>query len=414
VFRGWSRRDGGDDSQQKQSWACLPRFVAAKPEPEEIVMLRHKALTAAFGCLLALAIAGATVAQQIDVPGFAGVGARAIGMGGAYVGVADEATGAVWNPAAKTVSGWRRNSQAGSVTATRNLDFDKIKDLVDDLDEADANELAAGQRLLDTAREGLNPLLTTTAYAVYPMGRSALYFNLNAIGRAALQPIDNGDGLLNNVGEGIGVAAQASALANVGLTYSVDAGEGWRCGLGLRGVYMLARNYQYMATLTAPNTLTSADAATNTGELNASTLTGDVGFLYTPEDPTRLGLGLVIRDLTQPTLTDQGTSVRLRHQIDVGLSTRPAAGVVLAADIHDLTGSRTGRSTLHFGAEKVVSRTLTLRAGMYQLPRAQFPGDSMTFVGGLRFQWWRLYLDLATTGTPREFLALQGGFVKLF
>ena len=52
-------------------------------------------------CLIYLLVIGAPVWAQEErtIDNFAGVGVRAMGMGGAFVGVADDYTAAYWNPA---------------------------------------------------------------------------------------------------------------------------------------------------------------------------------------------------------------------------------------------------------------------------------------------------------------------------
>ena len=52
-------------------------------------------------CLIYLLMIGAPVWAQEEraIDNFAGVGVRAMGMGGAFVGVSDASTAAYWNPA---------------------------------------------------------------------------------------------------------------------------------------------------------------------------------------------------------------------------------------------------------------------------------------------------------------------------
>tara|TARA_Y100000588_G_C13361261_1_gene546608 strand:+ start:56 stop:472 length:417 start_codon:yes stop_codon:yes gene_type:complete len=52
-----------------------------------------------FACLALLLFTAGAAAQERSIGHFAGVGARAMGMGGAYVGVADDFTAVFWNPA---------------------------------------------------------------------------------------------------------------------------------------------------------------------------------------------------------------------------------------------------------------------------------------------------------------------------
>ncbi|MBN1948776.1 MAG: hypothetical protein JW784_03460, partial [Candidatus Cloacimonetes bacterium] len=51
---------------------------------------------------LCLVLSGALVAQNVNF-NLTGAGARAAGMGGAFIGVADDATAIVWNPAGLTL-----------------------------------------------------------------------------------------------------------------------------------------------------------------------------------------------------------------------------------------------------------------------------------------------------------------------
>ena len=52
-----------------------------------------------YAVFLTLSGAGALLAQEQAIDNFAGLGARAMGMGGAYLGVADDFTAIHWNPA---------------------------------------------------------------------------------------------------------------------------------------------------------------------------------------------------------------------------------------------------------------------------------------------------------------------------
>lgn len=367
------------------------------------------------GVLLAVTSAGTAVAQTVPAPGFAGVGARAIGMGGAFVAVADDATGPMWNPAGENRNGGS-TVPIGAFGATRNLDADNIQDLIDDLDDAQAGNLGAAQNLFQTALQGMNINLLAAPYtAVGPFHHVNLYANVQVVGNVTLTGFDAGnDGLFNtpgpaNVGDTVTASAYASGVGNIGLTYSCSLGEGWRGGVALKTVLLRARVYNYQANLATSTTINTVGTGTNTGELSDTTLSADLGFLYTPEDPSELSFGLVVRDLTQPSLNDQGVNVPLRRQIDVGLATRTKDGWLIAGDIQDLTGRRTGHPTVHLGAEKVVNDWLTLRGGLYQLPPGQF-SDALAVVGGVGLRWGSFHLDLATGTTTTEFLAAELGW----
>jgi len=62
-------------------------------------MYRNTKLVMVVGSLLAVSLAGTALAQGIPAPGFPGVGARAIGMGGAFVATANDVSAMYWNPA---------------------------------------------------------------------------------------------------------------------------------------------------------------------------------------------------------------------------------------------------------------------------------------------------------------------------
>ena len=49
--------------------------------------------------LLCVWVGGAVAQEERAIDNFAGVGVRAMGMGGAFVGVADDFTAMYWNPA---------------------------------------------------------------------------------------------------------------------------------------------------------------------------------------------------------------------------------------------------------------------------------------------------------------------------
>ena len=70
-----------------------------------------------------LAFGGAATAQEVAVDNFSGVGVRAMGMGGAFVGVADDFSATYWNPAGlaqiehrEAYVGFLRSSAQGKTT----------------------------------------------------------------------------------------------------------------------------------------------------------------------------------------------------------------------------------------------------------------------------------------------------------
>jgi len=366
-------------------------------------VIRSKLLLAALACLLASALASVGVAQQIQAPMFGGVGARAIGMGGAFVAVADGTTGPQWNPAGE--ANGRFAVPLGAVGVAQNFEANNIQDLLNDLDDARDGSVAAAQSLLLDALDWQNIQVAAAPYlSLGPVRGFTLYGNVQASGMAKLAAVDAGGNRVLDVGDSVTALAGVAALGNVGLACSRPAGEGWRVGLAVKQITMKARQFNYQAALAAGPVLNVTPLAGDTPEVDDSAFTADLGFLYRPEDSSKLSFGLVVRDITRPDLTDQGITMVVPRQIDVGIATEGADGIKFAADVHDLTGARNGSATLHFGAEKQLRPWLTGRVGMFQLPRAQF-NDSLRLVGGLGVQLGGFRLDVAAGTSVKKLLS---------
>jgi len=179
-------------------------------------VIRSKLLLAALACLLASALASVGVAQQIQAPMFGGVGARAIGMGGAFVAVADGTTGPQWNPAGE--ANGRFAVPLGAVGVAQNFEANNIQDLLNDLDDARDGSVAAAQSLLLDALDWQNIQVAAAPYlSLGPVRGFTLYGNVQASGMANLAAVDAGGNRVLDVGDSVTALAGVAALGNVGL-----------------------------------------------------------------------------------------------------------------------------------------------------------------------------------------------------
>jgi len=295
-----------------------------------------------------------------------GIGARAIGMGDAFVAVADDVTALYWNPAGladNTGFKWHALSIGGAVD---NLDvMDQLADVayILRLDTADRISWDDFGELVNAT--GDNPIEAEGSFMTgFALGPLALGAYAQSAGTAGL--IDVGglgtqvDATIRAVGFGA-VAAGYGRQINKRLQVGVAIKQ---AGLGEARVQKVYRR----GILGPPEVLGTIVETADDGDTDTA-LTADVGLRYRPEE--NLCFGLVVRNVTSPefTLNLGGTTGTIVTQVDptvhFGLAASdPVNGLTFAADIHNLTEGNGATPTVHFGLEKILSNNFAVRAGM--------------------------------------------------
>ena len=269
--------------------------------------------------VLLLAVSAGSVHAQV----FETVGTRALGMGGAFVAVADDATANYWNPAGLI------NVISSAVVEVQRIDTRLDPDPI--------------------RRAGTQDLTTLVSLASQTLGLS--YYRLRSwqVGRVVGNQVDGpntasltslvtqhaGMTVVQRLGSGVTVATVAKAVRG---TVAVASGDG---GVPVGALF------------------------DQTSELNGrSTIRFDldVGVMI---DVGAVRVGLVGRNLREPefAVSDDAT-VTLRRQFRAGLAVRATGSLVVAVDA-DLgtTDSVAGlRRAIAVGAEQRLGR-LVVRAG---------------------------------------------------
>lgn len=268
------------------------------------------------------------------------VGVRALGMGGAFVAVADDASAVYWNP-------------AGLATGRFfSIVFDTVRTR-SDVDPVDAG--ASG----DTgARAGERPTGTLIAIGTPPLGLS--YYRLRAV-TARVGGDDAPRGQL-----------QSLETSNVGVTVLQTLVDGVHLGGTIRYVHGSAASAALATVPDAP--LDAADDLMGTG---SNAVDVDLGLIATLG---RVRAGLAGRNLLNPSFeTGRGEALRMGRQVRAGVAVFPADGLTVSADldltrITDLTGAR--RSVAVGAEQRLWRERLGLRGGV----RASVVGAARTTV----------------------------------
>ena len=298
-----------------------------------------------FVCL-ALLIAAPASAQQI----FETVGSRALGMGGAFVGVADDATAVYWNPA-----GLATGSPPGAT-----IEWVRLRTR----DQKATPESGASARNSHFVSLG-----------TWPLGLS--YASLNT---TELTPGVNG-------------TLQAASLRTrqFGLTFMQTLVPGVTVGSTLKYV-------RGTTALEAAEGVTTGDALKKGEELKGST-TGafdlDIGVMA---DLHWVRVGVTSRNLRQPRFGKIAeSSVQLKRQTRAGISLLPVNGLTLAIDVDlNTVDLRDGlRRMIAFGGEGRLSSRLMVRTGMRWNLKAE---RQRVVAGGLSIMLRpRMWLDVHYT-----------------
>jgi len=256
--------------------------------------------------VLALVCSPARLAAQ----GFEAVGLRALGMGGAFVAVADDASATYWNP-------------AGLVTGP-------VFSLVAEHGRGEAEQFVAGGASLPPG--GGLPLAsraqsgTLVALGTWPLG--ATFYRVSQ--RAALV-------LPLGAGSQAGTITDLSRLttSHYGVNVLQTLVDGLHVGATLKYVRGTAGSDARFPTPVEGDLL---DAAGDLGTRSGGRFDVDAGVML---DLPRVKVGLTARNLTRPAFDTptEGIRLRLDRQVRAGVALRAARGLTVSLD-SDLTTAR--------------------------------------------------------------------------
>lgn len=299
---------------------------------------------------LALLLWPLTAAAQQNVES---AGSRALGMAGAFVGVADDATAVYWNPAGLAVG-----PPAGITIGW--VDF------------------RSGNQNSPPVAGPTRRTSKFVSLGTWPVGLSYGTFDESALVEG---PYPSSTPNTNNF-----------RLSEFGGTFVQTLVPGLVVGSTVK--------YLKGTVVSGPIFgLSARDALDASRELNAPSthrFDFDVGAMA---DLRRARIGLSVRNLREPEFGEMaGSAIKLRRHARLGVAVLPASGVTLAMDLDlDTVALPDGpRRILAFGAEDRISPRLALRGGIrWSLEGSRRPSPAL---GGSVAVRPRLWLDWHLTG----------------
>lgn len=330
--------------------------------------------------------------ESVRSMGGFGVGARAVGMGGAYTAVADGPSALYWNPAGLAVD--KRFKTEAAVTArTQNVDvlvdvgdvYDAIKD--ESMSLAGFNDLwnAAGRASGRPVRGTVGGL----------GGMSWQHFAVGGYGQATgdvLLVREQGGGLIEPgafdptqdaaiTGDGSGLAYYAIAVG-----YGQMVTDNLAVGVAVKRLHVQRASAHVDASYEAA-TLTYDSHNTTATSDGDEAYAGDLGLIWWPQPELydrRVRVAAVVRNLGSPRFnvalpTDSVQSVTFEPTVNVGVGVTSKDGrTLVTADLHNFLGANDENPVFAFGVEHQLVSWLALRAGLQD---GQFTGG-LTLSGG--------------------------------
>jgi hypothetical protein len=302
-------------------------------------------------------------------PVYESVGARALGMAGAFVGVSDDATAVYWNPA-----GLASSRRPVGLT----IGWDRLQ-----TGNSDGPPTPGASRR-ESRFSGLGSWPLGVFYGRYQT--SELTERPSGTVVSTLRTTQIGATILQSLVEGLVVAASLKYVRGFVASSSVVG-------------------------LTAGGAL---DAGSDAEGRSTSAFDLDVGLMA---DMERVRVGVTVRNLRKPEFPGlAGSAMRLQRQGRLGVAVLPADGLTLALDVDlDTVDLRDGlRRMIALGGEHRLGARLVVRGGF----RWNVAGDHRQPVGAagasaaLNQRWWLdTHVTRGRTGADRGFgVALRAGF----
>ena len=348
--------------------------------------------------------------------------ARSVGMGGTYLILIDDASGAAFNPAQLGSAGkYSLSLEAGA--RSENLNVDRINRLVDSLEDLRDQIQGGGPGATDTVRSALNRVydIAVDAGAQVGGGRAVnVQGEIDPLVAGSYRRVGllayGGVGLSTGLGIGTGtgpnedkrtltISGGALSLNTIEAAYAFRLKTG-QLGLGLKSIRSKYSGFAMVADA-SNGTITGA----NVDETDSHRLDLDIGFLSDPIPVKGLpGPGIraagVIRHAFapsfsvplevrsssgQPVNVPEDADYRLNPVLDVGAAA-PYKRLMVTTELHNLTSTNGGDLTFHLGGEYRSWKHAVLRAGY----------DADQFVGGVGFVVGPVRLDLAVASKIEE------------
>ena len=373
--------------------------------------------------------------QQIEIGprfldrSFQRPGARALGMGGAYLLATDDATAVAWNPAGLVNVNVKRFTLPIEVVGRANFDVRDVTDLIDDLetirDQTDVADPAAVIAAIQNAFnrvQGFARRKPVMHGSLAPVGGLSFgSYGLTISSGIVLQAdsfVDtNGQGQFGLQGlpnPNLYVRGGALALTSIGVAYARPFPAGLTTGVTVRRIRADFAGFLSGATTNAAAPDPVIGQAFN--RVDRSRFTLDVGALWEPtvQPPSvKVKYAAVVRNLLPvrfnlPAVDLAGNPVagfnfsfRLNPEIDLGVMAKWRERTNLVLELHNVTSSNGGGISVHAGVEHWL-------AGDVFAVRAGYDDDRPVFGLGINLKVVRI--DVAAGLKPRERLAVGVSF----
>jgi len=371
-------------------------------------------------------------------------GARALGMGGAYLLATDDATAVAWNPAA-LVNVKRFTLPIEVAGRAKNFRVQDIRDLIDDLKtirdriNANPNDIQQVAQLVANAilevrdfsiRSGAVPQGSpaTLTGALAPVagltfGAYGLTVSNGTFGQVQVfvdqandpDPNDNinlpAQSVQNNpINRSVYARGGVVAVSSLALAHARPLPMGWNVGVAVRGVRADFQAFAAAAGVDNGN-IPSVPQGIAFTRVHRTRYTLDVGALWEPpvQPPmVKVKYAAVVRNLvpTKFNLPAQDLngnlvagfdfSFRLNPEIDLGVMGIWRERTIGVLELHNLTSSNGGDMSVHAGVEHwLAGNVLAVRVG--------YDDDRPVFGIGINLRVLRI--DVAAGLKPRERLA---------
>ncbi|MGQ9462028.1 MAG: conjugal transfer protein TraF [Candidatus Fervidibacter sp.] len=403
--------------------------------------MRWFAVSCWVGCVVGLGmllgVVSAGFGQQVGPKfldrSFQRPGARALGMGGAYLLATDDATAVAWNPAA--LVNVKRLTLPVEISGRTNFNVQDVKDLADALkDIRDQIGLTPTLQTLSSAvrevrdfalkngAKGDRPATLTASLAPIAgltFGSYGLTLSSGAFTQVQIfvdqttdpDPGDNID--LSGESKNVYTRGGAVGISSLGLAHARQFPAGLILGISVRGVRADFQGYAASAGVDDLNNPTSGDAKGFAfARVHKNKFTFDIGALWEPPVqppmfkvryaavvrnllPTKFNLPA--KDLDGNPIPGFDFSFRLNPEIDLGVLAEWKGRTIGVLELHNLTSSNGGDMTVHAGVEHwLMGNVFAVRLG--------YDDDKPVFGLGINLKVLRV--DLAAGFKPKERAAI--------